>query len=94
MYKGYFYEVALSAVAMVHCVYMWLQWRKNEKRKPWSKFDTVFVIALLAVYVLSVVAGLLAVIRRDDPVASKGFGALSILMVVWLDFKVTRACGK
>ncbi|MBQ1459386.1 MAG: hypothetical protein IIZ26_00425 [Oscillospiraceae bacterium] len=94
MYKGFYYEIVLSAIAMIHCVYMWLQWRRNEKRQPWKRFDAVVIIGLLAVYVLAVAAGFVAVARGDDPVAAKGFGALSILMVVWLDFKVTRACGK
>jgi len=94
MYKGFYYELALSAIAMVHCVYIFLQWRKNEKRKPWKGMDIAFVAALLAVYLLAVIAGFVAVARGDDPTAAKGFGALSILMVVWLDFKLSRACGK
>ncbi len=93
-YKGFFYEIALTALVTAYSVYIFLQWRKNEKRRPWKKMDTAFVIALAAVCALSVAAGFVAIARGDEAVAAKGFGALSILMAVWLNFKLSRACGK
>ncbi len=94
MYKGFYYELALSALVAAHCLYVFVQWRRGEKRTPWKKMDAAFVIALLAVYAAAVAAGVVAVVRGDDPTVAKGFGALSILIAVWLDFKLSRACGK
>ncbi len=93
-YTGFFYEIALTALVSAYSAYLYFQWRGSENRKPWKKTDAAFIIALAAVCVLAVAAGLVAIARKDDAAAAKGFGALSILMGVWLNFKVSRACGK
>ncbi len=94
MYREFFYELVLTALLLVHCVYRWRQWRTGEDREPWKKSAAVFIGVLAALCAGAVIAGAAVVIARGDPAASMGLGALSILMAIWLDFKVARACGK
>lgn len=94
MYREFFIELALSAPLLAHSIYQWSQWRKQEDREPWSRPATVFIAVLAALFAVSAAAGIVIAAVRGEPSAAMGMGAVAILMGIWLDFKVGRACGK
>ena len=94
MYREFFIELGLSAPLLLHCLYQWRQWKAQEDRKPWSRSATVFIAVLAALFAAAAVAGMVIAAVHGDPAAAMGMGAVAILMGIWLDFKVGRACGK
>ena len=93
-YKSFLLELVLTALLVIHSVYVWRRWRGDEERSPWKRSAAVFVIVLAALFALAVIAGAVVVVVGGDPAASTGLGAVAILMAIWLDFQVSRACGK
>ena len=93
-YKSFLLELLLAAPLVVHSIYVWRRWRGDRERSPWKRSAVVFVAVLAVLFAAAVIAGAVVAAVGGDPAASTGLGALAILMAIWLDFKVSRACGK
>lgn len=94
MYRTFFYIMILLAVVAIHCGFTWYQARKNGDRQPWSRSTKIFLTVLAILCVGSVAGGLVAVLARLEPTASHALGGIALLMAVWFDFRLSRACGK
>lgn len=94
MYRTFFYIMILLAVVLLHCGLTWYQARQNKDRRPWSRSVKIFLAVLAVLCVGSVVGGLVVVLARLEPTASHALGGSALLMAVWFDFRLSRACGK
>ena len=94
MYRTFFYILLLLAVVLLHCVYIWRQVKRSEERRSWSRSTRVFLIVLAALCVGTVIGGLAVVLARLEPTASHALGGIALLLAVWFDFRLSRACGK
>ena len=93
-YRNYLLELLLCALVAAHTVYVWRCWRSEPERTPWKRSDAVFMAVLAVLFVGTLIAGAVTIVAGADPAAPTGLGAVSILMGIWLDFKLGRACGK
>jgi len=94
MYRTFFYIMILVAVVLIHCGLTWYQARQNKDRPPWSKSTKVFLAVLAVLFAGAVIAGLAVVFARLEPTASHALGGIALLIAVWFDFRLGRACGK
>ncbi len=94
MYRTFFYTLIFVAVVLIHCGFTWFRARQNKDRPPWSRTTRIFLIALTALCVGAVLGGLAVVFARLEPTVSHALGGIALLMAVWLDFRLSRACGK
>jgi hypothetical protein len=86
--------VLLSLLIVAHSVYLWRLERKRKDRQPWPAPTKTFLSVLAILYAAAVVAGLAVVIARLEPSASQALGGVALLLAVWFDFRLGRACGK
>ena len=93
MYRTYFYILILVAAVMIHCVYTWLRARRQEDRRPWSRGTKIYLAVLGAACLASLIGGLAVVLGRMEPTASHALAGVALLMAVWFDFRLNRACG-
>lgn len=94
MYRTFFYTLILLAVVAAHCFLTWSRYRGEKDRQPWGRSTKIFLIVLAALCAASVIGGLAVVLARLDPTASHALGGLALLMAIWFDFRLCRACGK
>lgn len=94
MYRTFFYILILLAVVLIHCGLTWRQARQRKDRQPWSKGTRAFLAVLAALCAGAVIGGLVVVLARLEPTASHALGGIALLMAVWFDFRLGRACGK
>ena len=94
MYRTFFYILLLAAAVAVHCVYLWNRERAKEDRQPWERGAVIFLVVLAALCAGAVIAGLAVVLSRGDPTVSHAMGGIALLMAIWFDFRLGRACGK
>lgn len=94
MYRTFFYILILLAIVLAHCALTWNRYRREEDRQPWSKKAKVFLAVLAALCAAAVIGGLVVVLARLDPTASHALGGIALLMAIWFDFRLCRACGK
>ena len=93
MYREFLYEMLLSGPLLLYSAYLWYRLHAVVK-KPTRRSAAVFAVVLSALYAGSVIAGVAVIATGGEPATVTGLGALSILLVVWLNFMVTRAYGK
>ena len=94
MYRTYFYILILVAVVAGHCVYTWSRARREKDRRPWSRGTKVYLAVLAALCASAVIGGLVVVLAHLEPTASHALAGIGLLMAVWFDFRLNRACGK
>lgn len=94
MYRTFFYTMILVAVVWIHCGLTWYQARQNKDRQPWSRSTKNLLAVLAALCAGAVIAGLAVIFARLEPTASHALGGVALLMAVWFDFRLGRACGK
>ena len=94
MYRTFFYTLILVAVVLIHCGIIWHQARQNKDRQPWNRGTKVFLAVLAALCACAVIGGLVVALARLEPTASHALGGVALLMAVWFDFRLGRACGK
>ena len=94
MYRTFFYIMLLVLVVVAHCILIWHGEKGRKDRKPWSKGTKAFLGVLGGVCVGLILAGLAVVIAHLEPTASHALGGMALLMAVWFDFRLGRACGK
>ena len=94
MYRTFFYIMILVAVVAIHCVSVWLEARQDRDRQPWGSGTKIFLAVLAALCVGCIAGGLAVVLARLEPTASHALGGVALLMAVWFDFRLGRACGK
>lgn len=94
MYRTFFYILILLAVVLLHCGLTWRQARQNEERRPWSRSTKAFLAVLAVLCAGAVIGGLVVVLAGLEPTASHALGGIALLMAVWFDFRLGRACGK
>ena len=94
MYRTFFYILVLVALIAVHSAFTWHRERSREDRQPWPRSTRAFLIVLAALCLGLIIAGVVVVIARLEPTASHALGGMALLMAVWFDFRLGRACGK
>ncbi len=94
MYRTFFYIMILVLVVAAHCILTWRQERTRKDRQPWSRDTKIFLAVLAALCAAAVIGGLAVVLARLDPTASHALGGVALLMAIWFDFRLSRACGK
>ena len=94
MYRTFFYIMILLGVVLLHCGLTWHQARQNKDSRPWSRSTKAFLAVLAALCAGAVIGGLVVVLTRLEPTASHALGGVALLMAVWFDFRLGRACGK
>lgn len=94
MYQTFFYTLIFVAVVLLHCGFIWRQARQERDNRPWTKGTKAVLVLLAASCAAAVIAGLVVVLARLDPTASHALGGVALLMAIWFDFRLGRACGK
>lgn len=94
MYRTYFYILILVAAVAVHCVFTWNRARREEDRPPWSRGTKILLAVLAGLCAAAVIGGLVVVLAHLEPTASHALAGVALLMAVWFDFRLNRACGK
>ena len=92
MYKGFFGLVVLTLLIGAHCVYLWHG--RREKKPAWSTGRKVWLLLAAALYVCALAAGLVVVLTGQDAVISHAMGVLALVLALWFDSMLSRACGE
>lgn len=93
MYRTYFYILILVAAVAAHCVYTWTRARRREDRQPWTRGTKIYLAVLAFLCLASMIGGLVVVLAHMEPAASHALAGVALLMAVWFDFRLNRACG-
>ncbi len=94
MYRTFFYVMILLLVVAAHCALIWHTEKMKEDRQPWSRGTKIPLAVLAALCIAAVIGGLIVVLAHLDPTASHALAGVALLMAIWFDFRLGRACGK